>query len=463
MGFFIDKKSVVFLLFLLIAGNVGLTQPQEEKRQEEKTRILFILDASRSMLGNWQGEEKFVMARRLLSKVLDSLKGVENVDFALRVYGHRKHYPPQDCNDTKLEVPFSADRPIERIKYRLKHIQPNGTTPIAESLAKASGDFTPCADCRNIVILITDGKEECDGDICEVSEQLQKEGIILKPFIIGIGNDFKESFDCAGTYFNAADKKQFSDALNYIITRVLSKTTLQVNLLDVNGNPLETNVVMQFVDKTSNKVMYNFVHTLNVKGLPDTLFINPLSDYKLIVNTLPPVVVDNVSLVEGKHNTVSVDCPQGVLRVDLNGRIPADFDPPILVNDTKNNLINVQYLNDGIKYLSGKYNVKILTLPPVNVNGFEIVADNTNIITIDTPGVLVVQKNIRVYGAIFRLEKDGQHFVVGFNENNARQEKFYLQPGKYRIVYRSRFQNQSVFTVTKEVTVKSSESTTVRF
>ncbi len=456
-------KLIALSVLLLFAAEAGFAQRQKEKNPVETTRILFILDASRSMLGNWQGEEKFVMARRLLSKVLDSLKGVENVDFALRVYGHQKHYPPQDCNDTKLEVPFSADRPIERIKYRLKHIQPNGTTPIAASLSKASSDFTPCNHCRNIVILITDGKEECEGDICEVSAQLQKKGIILKPFIIGIGNGFKESFDCAGTYFNAGDKKQFSDALNLIITRVLSKTTLQVNLLDKYGKPSETNVVMQFIDKTSNEVRYNFVHTLNVKGVPDTLYIDPLPNYKLIINTLPPVAVDNIHLAEGKHNTVSAECPQGILQVGINGRIPAGFNPAILINDTTGNLVNVQYLNNSVKYIAGKYNIEILTLPPVQIKGFEIVADNVNKIGIDPPGILVVQKNIRVYGAIFRIEKEGQRFVVGLNENSARQEKFYLQPGKYRIVYRSRFQNQSIFSVTKDVAVKSNESTTVRF
>jgi Ca-activated chloride channel family protein len=188
-----------------------------------------------------------------------------------------------------------------------------------------------------------------------------------------------------------------------------------------------------------------------------------LPEYKLIVNTLPPAVVDNIRLSEGKHNTVSVNCPQGVLLVDLNGRIPAGFEPSILISDMQNNLINVQYLIKGVKYLAGKYNVKILTLPPVQINEFEIEADNTNKITIEPPGVLVVQKNIRIYGAVFKLEKNNQRFVTGFNENSSRQEKFYLQPGKYRIVYRSRFQNQSVFSIVKDVTVKSNETTTVRF
>ena len=456
----------LFILSLLIFCNAFGIVAQESKKKPvpEKTRILFIMDASESMAGKWQGEEKYMLARNLLSTVLDSLKGTPNTDYALRVYGHQKHYPPQDCNDTKLEVPFGKDRPIDRIKYRLKHIQPNGTSPIAASLEKASTDFTPCAHCRNIVILITDGKEQCRGDICEVSAKLQKEGIILKPFIIGIGVDFRESFNCAGTYFNAASKKQFSDALKLIITRALSRTSLQVNLLDQNGNPTETNVNMQFIDKTTDNVRYNFIHTLNAKGVPDTLVIDPLLQYDLVVSTLPPVTVHNIRLTEGKHNIVAVACPQGMLKIFIPGSLPSDFQPAILVKNRDNGtLINVQYLNSSIRYLAGKYTIDILTLPPQHLKNFEIVPNHENSIRIETPGILVIQKNIRVFGTIYRLEKKGQRFVIRLNENSNQQESFYLQPGKYRIVYRSRFQSQSIFTVTRDFEIESNKTTSIRF
>ncbi len=464
MKVFIWKKLLLFVLIVSLGTPTLTAQSNKKIKHTETTRILIIMDASKSMTGNWQGEEKYFIARQLLSDVLDSLKGVPNVDFALRVYGHQKPYPPQDCNDTKLEVPFSKDRPIERIKYRLKHIQPMGTSPIASSLSKAATDFTPCTHCRNIVILITDGKEECGGDICKVSARLQKKGIILKPFIIGIGNSFRESFNCAGTYFNAGDKQQFSDALNLIVTRVLSKTSLQVNLLNQDNKPVETNINLQFIDKTSGKVRYNFVHTLNVKGIPDTLIINPLPHYKLIVNTLPPTVVNDVYLTEGKHNIVSAKCPQGILKVNYKGTMPSDFNPAVLIRNINNgNLINVQYLNNSIKYLAGKYNIDILTLPPIHLNNFEIVADHKNNIEIEAPGIFVAQKNIRVFGAIFKLTKQGQQFIIRLNKNNTQQESFFLQPGKYRIVYRSRFQNQSIFTISKDFTIYSNKTTRIRF
>ena len=93
------------------------------------------------------------------------------------------------------------------MKSALKSLKPKGTTPIASTLEKAGDDFLKCPtnDCRNIIILITDGIEECNGDPCAVSMALQKKGIILKPFVIGIGLDleFRESFECMGSFYDA--------------------------------------------------------------------------------------------------------------------------------------------------------------------------------------------------------------------------------------------------------------------
>ena len=45
---------------------------------------------------------------------------------------------------------------------------------------------------------------------------LQKNGIILKPFIIGIGKDFNMAFNCVGTYFDATKEKDLRTALNVV-------------------------------------------------------------------------------------------------------------------------------------------------------------------------------------------------------------------------------------------------------
>jgi len=139
------------------------------------------------------------------------------------------------------------------------------------------------------VILITDGIEECGGDPCAVSLDLQKKGIVLKPFIIGIGKNFRDQFECVGTYFDASNETQFRNALNIIISRSLNPTSVQVNLLDAYGKPTETNVNMTFYDHLSGLPKYNFIHSFNNKGLPDTLDIDPLITYDIVVHTIPPV------------------------------------------------------------------------------------------------------------------------------------------------------------------------------
>ena len=440
---------------------IGQTTSTTEDTQPT-TRILFVMDASRSMTGKWQGESKYVIARTILSQILDSIKSIDNVQVALRVYGHTKNFPPQNCNDTHLEVPFSDDN-VEQIKFRLKQLSPRGTSPIASSLLKSKDDFTPCNNCRNIIILITDGIEECNGDICEVSATLQKEGIILKPFIIGIGHDTHEAYDCAGQYYNAANKEQFTKALNVIITRVLSKTSLQVNLLDQYNRPTESNVNMTFINKKSGDIAYNFVHTLNSKGFPDTLNIDHLVNYKIVVNTIPPRVIDSVMLIEGKHSTVSTSCPQGSLLVKLQGPTKADFNPSVIIKSNNyTNALNVQYLNESVDYISGKYKLDILTLPPIHLDNVKIEPDNQTKIEIENPGIAVLQKSIKGYGSIYYLDGKNQIWVINVGSNSNQTESLYLQPGKYRLVFRSKYVLQSATTIEQEFEIKSEKTTRIK-
>ncbi len=166
----------MFLLWLAgMAFPSGLAAQEANDWYEPKSRILFIFDASNSMSGQWDGVKKIDIAREILLDMVDSLEQMPNVEMALRIYGHQSPIPPQDCEDTKLEVPFSPNN-ASRIKQKLRFIYPRGTTPIAHSLELAPDDFPPCKNCRNIILLITDGVEACDGDPCEVSLRLQKRG-----------------------------------------------------------------------------------------------------------------------------------------------------------------------------------------------------------------------------------------------------------------------------------------------
>ena len=112
------------------------------------TRIEFLFDASQSMYGSWQSGKKIDVAKKLMAEMLDSLRHLENVELALRVYGHQKVFPPQDCDDTRLEVPFGKGN-VSRIQEVLRNLNPKGTTPIALSLEACAGDF-PTTPGRNV-------------------------------------------------------------------------------------------------------------------------------------------------------------------------------------------------------------------------------------------------------------------------------------------------------------------------
>ena len=163
---------IVIVMLMAYAG-VAQNQPPATKKTTPVTRILFIFDASQSMLGRWQSDTKFNIAKRIISEMLDSVANLKNTEFALRVYGHQHQFPPQVCTDTRLEVPFAPGNTV-KIKSRLRTINARGTTPIAYSLEQSAKDFPPCANCRNIVVLITDGMEECSGDPCAVSKCCRK-------------------------------------------------------------------------------------------------------------------------------------------------------------------------------------------------------------------------------------------------------------------------------------------------
>ncbi|MEG2178879.1 MAG: VWA domain-containing protein, partial [Bacteroidales bacterium] len=137
-----------------------------------KTRILLIYDASNSMNARWQSDSKMLISQNLMMNILDTLSQIKNLELALRVYGHQSSFPPLDCKDTRLEVPFAANN-VKQIAHKIKSLVPKGSTPIAYSLEQAANDFSPCSNCRNIIILITDGLEECGGDPCAASAYLQ--------------------------------------------------------------------------------------------------------------------------------------------------------------------------------------------------------------------------------------------------------------------------------------------------
>ena len=455
-------KIVFLTLMLLISSRItAQNQPPAVHKTIPTTRILFIFDASQSMLGRWQSDTKFNIAKRIISEMLDSIANLKYTEFALRVYGHQFQYPPQVCNDTKLEVPFAPGN-AGKIKSRLRTINAKGTTPLAFSLEQSAKDFPPCANCRNIVVLITDGMEECSGDPCAVSRMLQKNGIILKPFIIGIGQDFNLAFNCVGTYFDATNEKDFRKALNIVISQALNSTTMQVNLLDESGRPTETDAGMTFTDIFSGKVMYNYMHTMNNRGLPDTLVVDPLITYRVDIHTMPPVKIDTLRITPGKHTVVATDAPQGYLQLKMAGSSNAAKGLQCIVRKSgATQTLNVQNFGDTEKYITGNYDLEVLSLPRISLKDIDISQSHTTTIEIPEPGIAVFRKTFNGYGTLLLNDKNNLTRIYELNETLT-LETLYLQPGSYRIIFRPKNSRSCLYTVEQSFIIESGKTTDIQ-
>jgi Ca-activated chloride channel homolog len=432
---------------------------QASDKEPPLTRILFIFDASQSMFATWQSDMRINIARRLLTELLDSLENVPNTQLALRVYGHQKRFPPQDCDDTKLEIAF-ADHNATRIKQRLRSITPRGTTPIAMSLEKAQHDFPPCSNCRNIIVLITDGIEECGGDPCAVSRDLQNRGIVLKPFVIGIGRDFRTDFECVGSYFDATSETEFRQSLNIVISQALDNTTAQINLLDVNGIPAETNVPVTLYDQASGRIKDSFVHTMNHRGKPDTLYyLDPLVTYRIKIHTMPPVMVENVKIIPGRHNIIPVDAPQGSLTL-LVGGSPQVAYKAIIRKAGEMETLTTHSFGNTEKYLVGNYDIEILSLPRIFLNNIEIKQSHNTRVEVPKPGIAVIRLPAQGFAKVLH-EENNTLTVVHVMRENVQSETLYLQPGNYRVVFRPRSSNQTTFSIDRSFKIESGISTMV--
>jgi Ca-activated chloride channel homolog len=429
----------------------------------QTTRILFLLDGSGSMLETWQGRNRFEVARELLVRAVDSIERVNpRVEFALRVFGHQQPRDQNDCEDTRLELPFGKGN-AGSLRQALDRIKPQGHTPIAYSLFLAAHDFPPDPQAVNAIILITDGLENCGGDPCAAAEALSQRRVALRPYIIGMGLQPGEglSFDCVGSYYDAADPQVFQDVLGVVVSQALRNTTVQVNLLDHLGRATETEVELTFYDAYTGKDLYHFVHTTLRSGAPDTLYLDPAGRYNLTAHTTPPATRRNLELVAGRHNILAVDVPQGELALQVDGS-PGFSELKCLVRDPlTRQIVYVQHFNTNHRYLAGTYHLEILSRPRVELLDFPILPGQLNKVNLPAPGKLLVQAAEPGILGVFTRKSQELVLVHEWPAFSGR-EVLDLQPGEYVLVYRVRRKAKTEYTRELDVVIYPAKTVSVR-
>ena len=465
--FIVTLSELWLISILIIISSVAHGQKENQSiKAEANTHILFVFDASNSMNAFWQGKRKIEVATSLLSESLSSLYGIPGLQLGLRVYGHQTKFieGKQDCEDTELVIPLAEGNNL-LIQKALRRIQARGTTPIARSLERTAGDF-PAVDARKVIVLITDGIEACDEDPCAVSRMLQEEGIIVKPFIIGIGleEEYKDKFRCIGNFFDASNPEMFQNVLDIVIEQAMLDTSFEVDLIDGNGEASITNVATSLFDSNSEELLERFVHTLGPFGETDTIPIDPIPVYKVVVHTVPPLERGDVRFVPRRHNHVRFEnAGQGTIIPQFaRGERNAYGDLPISIHRHGDaNPLLTMALNQHLKVIAGEYDVFFPTFPPVRLEGVEIKEGLDVPVIIPQPGYLQLDAAVAGYGTI--LSNDGE-VVYKWDEGTRNPSgRYLLQPGNYTVVYRSRSARSMAFSLKKQISIRSGFTTHISF
>ena len=447
-------RRVFIVILLLLCGAVQAQQP-------EKTRLLLIMDCSNSMWDHWQSNSKIKVTQQVLLSFLDSISKQHDVDVALRVFGHLN----KDQFGTRLEVPFGSDN-IYRLQSKIKTLVPQGGCTAAAALTDALSDFPATGSSRNLILIITDGMDDCDAEICDVARQVQLSGVVVQTFVLCIGGNLSAHASCAGSVFPVVNEEEFSKTLYDIFRLSGHKAKVVLNMVDGTGELYETEHPVAFYDHRTGVMRHSTIYSVDSKLKPDTLLMDPLVTYDMAVFTHPPLRREAMQFSIDRPNNVDITVSEGTLKVQYSGQRPQWQQTAVDVvvrRAGSGERVAAQEVGETGQYLAGRYDIEVQTLPITTLRGVEVRGNAATELSVPMPGMLILSKPKGITtGAIFRL-RDGQvEFATDLNPSTA-GERLLLQPGQYELVLHPQNTTKYDKVQTRRFVIESSQTTKIQF
>ena len=248
-------RSIAVGFTLLAAGSSALTAagpPAGAGAGPPSAPLLLILDASGSMWGQVGGENKIVVARRVVGELVDGL--ADDATVGVIAYGHRRD---GDCEDIEPVVPLGRlDR--ASLKKTVNALNPKGKTPITGAIEQA---FAALGDRPGgaTVVLVSDGLETCGGDPCAVVRAARQRGVDFVLHVVGFdvaGEDVSQ-LECAaqaggGLFFSAENAGDLSAALEAAVAMPAETPAGRLSVKAVADGKLQ-DVAVWVTDAASGK------------------------------------------------------------------------------------------------------------------------------------------------------------------------------------------------------------------
>jgi len=145
------------------------------------TDAMIVFDGSGSMaeMGfNDINEPRIFEARRALAKTIPQI--AETRRLGLVIYGPNG---ADDCSGLDLRFAPMTDA-APRLLADVNTLQPTGNTPLTEAV-KLAADTLDYTHKSATIVLVTDGKETCDGQPCALAADLAADGADTTVHVIG--------------------------------------------------------------------------------------------------------------------------------------------------------------------------------------------------------------------------------------------------------------------------------------
>jgi len=240
------KKALIGLV-LFVSVIFVVAGPAPAAQEGPAGNLMFILDASGSMWGQMEGQAKIAIAKEVMIDLVQGLP--EGLNVGLVAYGHRRK---SDCNDVE-ELAGLAPLDKTGIIKKIQAINPKGKTPITLSVRLTAQKLKDLEE-ETTIILVSDGKETCQGDPCALVKELKESGVKFIMHVIGFGvtDQQKKELECiaqagGGQYFSAKNAGEFQMAARKAVKKTQDFGVLSITATK-NDKPLHAWVEITSVE-----------------------------------------------------------------------------------------------------------------------------------------------------------------------------------------------------------------------
>ena len=452
-------KRLTIIVLLLLSAFLGVAQ--KTTASPEKTRVLIILDCSNSMWDKWQSEPKIKVTQKVLLNVFDSIRPLTDMEVALRVFGHLN----KEAYGTQLEVPFGPDNTY-RLQSKVKTLVPNGRCSATDALTNSLSDFPQDDKSRNIILVITDGMDDCGGSICEVARQVQQSGTVTQTFILGIGSpdDFRQRPDCMGRFSFLPDEEMLDEALREVFFLSDQKARVTITVTDDSHNPYETDLPIVFYDHQTHAVKYATLYHYAIGDPVDTLSIDPFAVYDITLFTKPPVRLPSRQFSSSRHNRLEAVAPQGSLCLHFDSK-RTQFQIPnyysIVRQHGESDILAYQPLGTTTHFLAGDYDIEVFSTPILRLTNVKVRSGAETDLQLPLPGQLALNKPQTITtGSIFSCKNGELTWVCDLNPESV-TERIILLPGEYQVILKPKAATDYAAARTANFTIHPAQQTGV--